>query len=67
MPKSEQIKIKKRLLVLEQNPKEGKKLSGKLLGIRSLKAWPYRIIYLIEEKKKQIFVVTIAHRQEVYK
>ncbi len=67
LPKSEQAKIKKRLLVLEQNPQEGKKLSGKLLGIRSLKVWPYRIIYLIENKEKKIFVVTIAHRQGVYK
>lgn len=67
LPKSEQAKIKKRLLILEQNPQEGKKLSGKLLGIRSLKVWPYRIIYLIEKKEKKIFVVTIAHRQGVYK
>lgn len=67
LPKSEQAKIKKRLLILEQNPQEGKKLSGKLLGIRSLKVWPYRIIYLIEKKEKKIFVVTITHRQGVYK
>jgi addiction module RelE/StbE family toxin len=67
LPKSEQTKIKKRLSLLEKNPQEGKKLSGKLLGIRSLKAWPYRIIYLINEKQKNIFVITIAHRQGIYK
>ena len=67
LPKSEQVKIKKRLLILEQNPQEGKKLSGKLSGIRSLKVWPYRIIYFINKKQKQVFVITIAHRQGVYK
>lgn len=67
LPKNEQIKIKKRLSILEKNPQEGKNLSGKLSGIKSLKAWPYRIIYLIDEKQKKIFVITIAHRQGVYK
>ncbi|MBM3205426.1 type II toxin-antitoxin system RelE/ParE family toxin [Candidatus Shapirobacteria bacterium] len=66
LSKPDQSKIRKRLLILEKNPQEGKKLSGKLLGIRSLKAWPYRIIYLIDRKQKQIFVITIAHRQGAY-
>jgi mRNA-degrading endonuclease RelE of RelBE toxin-antitoxin system len=67
LPKPEQIKIKKRFLILEKNAQEGKKLSGQLLGIRSLKVWPYRIIYFINTKQKQVFVITIAHRQGVYK
>jgi len=65
--KSEQIKIKKKLLLFEQYPYEGKKLSGKLAEVRSLKAWPYRIIYYIDEKTRKVFIVTIAHRQGVYK
>ena len=67
LPKSDQSKIKKKLLVLQQNPQEGKKLSGKLSDVRSLKAWPYRILYYIDEKPEKIFIVTIAHRQGVYK
>jgi mRNA-degrading endonuclease RelE of RelBE toxin-antitoxin system len=67
LPKTEQSKIKKRLLLLEQNFKEGKKLSGKYADLHSLKAWPYRIIYYIDNKHKKNFIVTIAHRQGVYK
>ena len=66
IPKSEQIKIKKKLLVLNQNPYDSKKLSGNLSGLRSLRVWPYRIIYYVDEKLKKVFVVTIAHRQGVY-
>jgi len=62
----EQSKIRRKLLVLEQSPFEGKKLTGKLSEVRSLRAWPYRILYYIDEKLKKVFVVTIAHRQGVY-
>jgi len=67
LPKSEQAKIKKKLLGLEQNSREGKKLSGEFEELRSLKAWPYRIIYSVDNVEKKIFIVTIAHRQGVYK
>ena len=66
LPKTEQSKIKKKLLGLEQNSQEGKKLSGEYAQLRSLRAWPYRILYYIDEKQQKIFIVTIAHRQGVY-
>ena len=67
LTKAEQVKIKKKLKLLEHNSKEGKKLSGEYAELRSLRAWPYRIIYYIDKAKKKIYVVTIAHRQGVYK
>lgn len=67
LPKTEQLKIKKKLYILEQNPLEGKKLSGAYAILYSIRAWPYRIIYYIDEKQKKLFIVTIAHRQGVYK
>ena len=67
LPKSDQTKIKKKLMHLENDPQEGKKLSGEYADLRSVRAWPYRIIYYIDNSKKKIFVVTIAHRQGVYK
>ncbi|OGG15376.1 hypothetical protein A3D77_07595 [Candidatus Gottesmanbacteria bacterium RIFCSPHIGHO2_02_FULL_39_11] len=67
LPKTEQIKIRKRLLLLEKNSAEGKKLSGTLSETRSLRAWPYRILYYVHEKEKRVYVVTIAHRHGVYK
>lgn len=67
LPKSEQAKIKKKLFALEYNSQEGKKLSGEFEELRSIKAWPYRIIYSVNNIEKKIFIVTIAHRQGVYK
>jgi mRNA-degrading endonuclease RelE of RelBE toxin-antitoxin system len=67
LPKTEQAKIKKKALVLEQNSQEGKKLSGEYAELRSLRAWPYRIIYYIDNAQKKIYIVTVAHRQGVYK
>ena len=64
---SEQTKIHKRLTILQQNPYEGKKLTGELEGVRSLRVWPYRILYEINEEKKIIEIHKIAHRQGVYK
>lgn len=66
LPKSSQTKIKKKLTVLQQNPLLGKKLGGELEGDRSLRAWPYRIIYSIDKKQDLISVSNILHRQGVY-
>lgn len=65
IPPSEQNKIKKKLLLLQQDPEAGKKLSGQLADLRSLKAWPYRIIYYVIANT--VYIVSIAHRQGVYK
>ena len=67
LSKSEQIKVRKKILLLAENPTAGKKLVGELRGIRSLRVWPYRIIYEINEAKKRIEVHKIAHRQGAYK
>ena len=67
LPKPEQAKIKKKLIALERNPYIGKKLSGELSELHSLRAWPYRILYDINDKQKRIEVHKIAHRQEAYK
>ena len=67
LPKVEQLKILKKLSALETNPLAGKKLSSDLSEARSLRAWPYRILYYLDKPKTKIFIVTIAHRQGVYK
>ena len=67
LPKPEQAKIRKKLEVLSQDPFAGKKLEGILKGRRSLRAWPYRIIYSINDKGKRIEVSEILHRQGAYK
>lgn len=67
LPKTEQTKIKKKLVTLKISPQEGKKLSGEYKELRSLRVWPYRIIYYINASQKKIFIVTIVHRQGVYR
>ena len=67
LSKSERLKVKKKISALEHDPQEGKKLSGEYAKLRSLKAWPYRIIYYIDNTRRTVFIVTIAHRQGVYK
>ena len=67
LPKPEQTKIHKKLIALQQDPYAGKKLTGDLTGIRSLRAWPYRILYEINEKDQRIEIHKIAHRQGVYR
>lgn len=56
LPESEQKKVKKKLLSLEKNPLSGKKLAGELAAYRSLRVWPYRIIYIINDEKKRVEV-----------
>ena len=67
IPKSEQTKITRKIFLLQTEPLAGKKLTGVLSQLRSLRAWPYRIIYHIHEKTQIVHIVTIAHRQGVYK
>lgn len=67
LPKPEAKKVARKLLQLEVSPFAGKKLAGQLQEKYSLKAWPYRIIYIMDNKKKLIQVEIIEHRQRVYK
>jgi len=66
LPKVAQTKVKKKLLLLRNNPYAGKKLSGELVGTYSLKAWPYRILYEVNAEEERIEVYRIKHRQGAY-
>ena len=63
-------KLEKRILQakskLEQNPLAGKKLTGKLEGQYSLRIWPYRIVYFINQEK-DLIITDIRHRKDVYR
>lgn len=67
IPKAERTKVYKKLFLLQEKPQAGKKLSGEFKGVRSLRAWPYRIIYEVHEREKRVTILKIAHRQSVYK
>jgi len=65
IPKREQKKIIHKLESLSQDSHSGKALEREYKGMYSLRAWPYRIIYLL--KKDKVIVVSIAPRQGIYK
>ncbi len=66
LPKKEQIKIKKKFTLLEQSPSSGKKLIGEYAELRTLRAWPYRIFYYINETEHILYVTSILHSQGAY-
>ena len=63
----QRTKVRKKLEALSKDAYAGKKLVGELSPLRSLKVWPYRIIYEVNDQIKMIEVHKIAHRQGVYK
>ncbi len=67
LPANQQKKVSKKMLVLEHEPFSGKKLGGEFAQQHSLKVWPYRILYMIYEKRKEIYILSILHRQGAYK
>lgn len=67
LPRAKQIKVLGKIQKLKNDPYAGKKLKGEFGGLRSLKVWPYRIIYRFLPQEKLLFINVIQHRQKVYK
>lgn len=67
LPREKQIEALKKIEQLKNNPLAGKKLKGIFENFRSLKVWPYRIIYQYFPDNKLIFINVIQHRQSIYK
>ncbi len=63
---AEKIKAKKKILALCENPLLGKPLKGELSSLRSLRAWPLRIIYTYDAEKQILQIVTVDYRGSVY-
>ena len=57
----------KRLLALEENPRPtgSKKLQGQ--ESYRLRVGDYRVLYAIDDKNKQVIVLAVGHRREVYR
>ena len=49
---------------LAKEPEKGKRLQGKLEGMRSHRAGNYHIVYIIENKV--LYILSISHRRNVY-
>ena len=60
-------RITKRLLVLEGNPRPSgiKKLQGE--ESYRLRVGDYRVLYTVDDKVKQVIILAVGHRREVYR
>ena len=67
LERKEREKIIRILDAIVDNPFLGKKLSGQYVGLYSVRAWPYRIIYEIRLKDLIIFVIGIKNRKDAYR
>ena len=59
-------KIRKTIAFLAFDPNLGKKLTGELKDKRSIRIWPYRIIYKVYKKEVIVLILSVSHRQSVY-
>jgi len=68
LPKEEARRIISKIEALTKNPypHSSKKLGGKY-ELWRLRAGNYRIVYRPDEESKEILIVKIAHRKDVYK
>lgn len=67
LPKITQKHIYAAIVEIGENPYAGKKLEGEYEGAWVIRAWPYRIIYTINDDTVTVTIVKIGHRQGVYK
>ncbi len=68
LDKKHQKYVYEKILELGREPRGPKceKLKGVEDGYRKV-AWPYRILYTINDENRAIDVYVIAHRKEVYR
>lgn len=61
-------KIAERVLIqIAQQPQSGKRLIGKFKGIYSERVTRrYRILYLVKYAEREVIVLDLKHRKEVY-
>lgn len=67
IPSPDLKKVKKKIEILKPDPLSGKNLKGEFSGLKSLRAWPLRIIYILDHKKDIIKIVAIDYRGQAYK
>ena len=65
MPKEREISLNKISEILE-NPHSYKQLSGALQGLHSARFGAFRIIFAVDESKKQVILFTVRPRERVY-
>lgn len=66
LEKDKQKKLLDTIEQLAENPFLGKKLVGRLAGLRSLHLGLYRVIYKIEDVKLVVLILRAGYRKNIY-
>lgn len=67
LPDTVRVKIRDKILSLEDNPRPFGYKKLKETEYYRLRSGDYRVIYSIDDKVKTINVLSIAHRKDVYR
>ncbi len=69
LPPPMRDRIEEAVMELEKDPRPPgtRMLSGKLKGAWRLRVGDCRILYDIEDQKRQVFILEIGHRREIYR
>lgn len=66
LPSPDKNKVLIKVDRLKEDPSAGKLLGGNYAGYRSLRAWPYRIIYTYDKYESVVKIILIGHRKNIY-
>ena len=66
LPKEARKRIEEAILEVVERPYSGTKLRGELTGYYRWRVGNYRIIYIINEKDKQVVFIDIGIRKSIY-
>ena len=67
LPDNVRVKIREKILSLEDNPRPFGHKKLKETEYYRLRSGDYRLIYSIDDNSKIVKVLSIAHRKEVYR
>lgn len=67
LQKKDLVRILRALRRLEEDPRIGFPLVGRLKGRWKLKVGSLRIIYTINDNELIIIVITVGHRRDIYR
>ncbi len=66
LPHDRQKIVLERCSELESDPYLGKRLTGPLRGLLSLRVGDYRVIYHVDLPKNTVWLVAVGHRKSIY-
>jgi mRNA interferase RelE/StbE len=67
LEKNVKARVREALLILENQPYAGKQLHGKLKNNYSTRVGKSRIIYMVSEKDKTVYIIAIGPRKTIYR